>query len=167
MSNKFFIGGIIAGAVGVTILQGVSQTPAPNINSRRKRRRRQDAFTELAGLDLEKVFPGELAKFTQLLVPRMRDTAFIRSYEKFQKELEQENEYVILQLTLGAVMSIIAANCCTGLSRFIPKGLAFDTILRCELDSMAVIGEEGSNKGLTPAMVELYGHIKNGTSQSL
>lgn len=166
MSNKFFIGGIIAGAVGVTILQGGLQTPAPNISSRKKKKR-HDAFSELAGLDLEKVFPGELAKFTQFLEHLMRDTPFIHSYEKFQKELEGENEYVILQLTLGAVMSIIAANCCVGLSRFIPKGLAFDTILRCELDSMAVIGEEGSNEDLTPAMVELYNQIKNGVNQGL
>lgn len=155
MKSSYFIGLVAGGSLLTSILQGLTQTAAPNQSKHKKRR----VDADLGDLDIGVVFPAELEKFKKTIPLSRRE--FEQDYCRFEAALEKHSEYVQSQLVLGMVMSILSVNSIKRVSSYVPHGLAYDNILRCENDSLAVIDQEGDCEDLRKPLAGLYFCMKH------
>ena len=156
MKSTHFIALVAGGALVTAIVQGLTQTPAPDpVREQKKARRR--ITSDIVDIDVGAVFPEELEKFKAYMPLRRRD--FENAYSEFERALEGHSDYVVTQLVLGVVMAVISSNSCKGISHYVPAGLAYDNILRCEMDSSAIIHQEGCEDTLMVPLAKLYRHL--------
>jgi len=111
------------------------------------------------GNDPEYVFTEKLNKFRDNLPPLEKE-AFGLALSEFEEEMKEENKVIGEQLGQALLLALLAKNSLEGRSSFVPKGLAFDTILRCELDSAALISEDAPSGKMLGKVATLYAQIK-------
>ena len=155
MNTKVFIAGIIGLAGGATILKGLAGRTS---GASRYNTNRRGPMPEL-GNSPEKVFNEEVSKFRDNLAPLDRE-AFDLALSEFEEEMKEEKTVIVDQLAQALLLALLAKNSLEGHSSFVPKGIAFDTILRCELDSAALISEDSPNGKMLGKVATLYAQIK-------
>jgi len=157
MKSGYFIASVLGGAFAAAVLQGVTQTSAPGIP--RKSPAGDGIFNGMDEKDMDKLFSGELEKLRQS-VPPLRLRTFEEACDAFESALSTTSEYVRTQAVLGFVMSVMSVNSYRGRSEYVPAGLSFDNILRCEEDILAIVRQESCGEALEKAIKTLYFHLK-------
>ena len=157
MKSGYFIASVLGGAFATAVVQGVTQTSAP----RNARSGPPDTgiFNGMNEKDVDKLFSEELEKLRKSIPPLQLRT-FEEACDAFESALAKTSEYVQTQAILGFVMSVMSVNSYRGRSDYVPAGLSFDNILRCEEDILAIVRQEGCGEVLEKAIQTLYFHLK-------
>lgn len=157
MKSGYFIGSVLGGAFVTSVLQGIYQTSSPG--SCKPKPLNSGIFDIHAVENVDLLFKGELDKLKKG-VPSLQIRGFEEAYGEFESELTSASEYVQTQAVMGLVMSVMAVNSYRGRSSYVPKGIAFDSILKCEEDILAIIRVEGCTDSLEKAIRALYFYLK-------
>lgn len=153
MKTKYFVASVI-GAVGVaTVLRGLSERSGKYLE-----RNRRHPLPPI-GSDPLTVFKEEIEKLKEIIDPDAIK-GFEGALTRFEDGLEEESEGVRGELVQALLLAVMAKNSLEGVSSYVPKGIAFDTILKCETDSVAIVSEDSPNDSMVGKVATLYTYLK-------
>jgi len=153
MNTKYFVAGVLGLIGGATVVKGVMRQGT--VQPRKKKRPPELPMTVI---DPDTVFQEEIEKLKKWLP--IKDLGnFELVLKRFEGGLESLPEYVTKSLVRSLLVAVMAKNSLERISHFFPDGIAYDSILNCELDSLAVL-TEGGDPEMAGKVTLLYSYIK-------
>jgi len=153
MDTKYFVAGALGLMGGATVIKGLMHRGT--VQSRRKRR----PDLPMVVVDPDTVFQEEIDKLKKWM-PRKDLGSFELAFKRFEDGLVPLPEHVTRTLVQSLLIAVLAKNSLEKISNYFPEGIAFDSILNCELDSLAILTEEGGFPEMAGKVGILYNHLK-------